>query len=410
MGDNAGTLTGGKAGPVLAQTPPSDPPTAPPTILLAQIQIGPKLTLLTQTEQLMILHMCADRAFKHGELSPTPTADELHSLAEECEGLAEARVAAAAKISSIGNPYQATNPDVAPARGRTSKVNSRWAVSGPLQRLELAISSSSEAPRHFHDAIKCKLYIPLNMFTFSHLETIAMTAKQTRWVDPDSGDKIFVPDTASFINLEGTLSKSEWEEGYRNFIPVVRNACGPDMADMFTRWHSLCQTHHLYRNDNDFIIILRFDISIRKQFFLKTEPFELGEYLFAGTNGIQRFAYEVQNERNATALAAATASPAIAPYSGGPDRQHKPRGGYPRNPSFPPSSRGFAASLGCCARCGRKSHRARDCSEDKLSKGGAISCDYKDGRFITRDTNKELCFRYNTGTGWLESYITLFLC
>ena len=236
-------------------------------------------------------------------------------------------------------------------RNGTSKVTSRWAVSGPLQCLELAISSSSEAPCHFDDAIKCKLYIPLNMFTFLHLKTIAMTAKQARWVNPDSSNKIFVPDTASFINLEGTLSKSEWEEGYRNFIPVVKNACGSDMADMFTWWHSLCQTHHLYSNDDDFIIILRFDISIRKQFFLKTEPFELGEYLFAGTNGIQCFAYEVQNERNAATLVAVTTSLAAAPYSGGPDHQHKPRGGHPCNPSFPPSSRGYAASLTGWLKC-----------------------------------------------------------
>jgi len=57
----------------------------------------------------MVLHMCTDRAFKGGELSSVPTTGELLSLAEECEGLAEACIAAAAKISSINNPYRAVN-------------------------------------------------------------------------------------------------------------------------------------------------------------------------------------------------------------------------------------------------------------------------------------------------------------
>jgi hypothetical protein len=376
------------AAPLRSTSVEGSPLRTPPIVLLSQIQIGPKLQLLSRKDQMTMLFMSVDRAFSQGEISFDPTATELHNLANECEGLAEAHLAAQSKIASLQNTSLEDNATLRPG---TSKVASRWALSAPLPRLELAVSPNTEAPRHFHDAVKCKLYIPFNMFTTEHLETIAVTAKQTRWVDPDTSDKIYVPDTTSFINAEGSLSKSQWEEAYRNFIPVIQNACGPELADMFRRWHSLCQTHHLYRSDSDFVIILRFDISIRKQFFLKSEPFELGEYLFAGTNGIQRFAYEVQNERNAAALAAAGA------YSGGPERTQKPRQGYAR-PPFQPSSRPYTAPASCCARCGRKSHRARDCSEEKLAKGGDIISDFRDGRFFLRNGNKELCFRFNTGS------------
>jgi len=343
-----------------------------------------------------MLFMSVDQAFSHGELSSVPTSSELHEVANNCEGLAEAHLAAKSKIASLRTIHH--EDDLPPtSTSKISKVASRWALSGPLPRLETAVSSYTEAPRQFQDAIKCKLYVPLNMFTSEHLETIAVTAKQTRWVDPDTGDKIYIPDSTNYIDVENTLSKSLWEEAYRNFVLVIKGVCGAQMADMFSRWHTLCQTHHLYRSDDDFVIILRFDISIRKQFFWKSEPFDLGEYLFTGTNGIQRFAYEVQNERNATVLAAAVSGPsAVTTYSGGADRSRKSRQAYPRSP-FQQGSRTYTASVGCCARCGRKSHRVRECTEEKLAKGGAVISDFRDGHFFLREGNKELCFRFNTG-------------
>ena len=161
--------------------------------------------------------MSVDRAFSQGEISFNPTTTELHDLANDCEGLAEAHLAAKSKIASLRSISHEDNLTLRPG---TSKIASRWTLSGPLPRLELAVSPNTEASHHFHDAIKCKLYIPFNMLTSEHLETTAVTSSMLRETCLNhSGKKL----TATSFQLSKMRAGRNWLTCFVTGTPFFRH-------------------------------------------------------------------------------------------------------------------------------------------------------------------------------------------
>lgn len=186
---------------------------------------------------------------------------------------------------------------------------------------------------------------------------------------------------------------------------------------MFRAWYLCCKNTEQYKDNESFPIIRQFEIDTRRRFFAHDGKFRLGRYILDGPNGITPFAanyaLKLQREqakqtessfaamRKQTEASFSALAQKFSPSSAGVDRNPRHASlNRLSNSSFPSSNRPPAASPGCCARCGRKAHRARDCTESTVAKtGDSIICDFRNGRLYTRAGNVERCFRYNSGLG-----------
>ena len=285
---------------------------------------------------------------------------------------------------------------------------SAWGEFGSLDVLDSSSSSQAQVPKLYANALKHKIFLPLTMFTYDHLTAIAPNIKTEKFVIPSSLAKIIIPDVKPYLPLEDQMPKAEWDNAWDRFIGTISSACGEQYGRMFRNWYQACKQHSYYQKDDMFPIIRRFDIDKRCLFFACDRGFVLGKYLLDGVDGITSYAanYSIQKQtelarQNENAIFTLTnkLSPMRSlPSASGPDRSSK-RNNF-RNPSslFQSSNRTPTASPDCCSRCGRNSHRAKDCSESTLANGtDPIICDLRGGRFFTRAGNLERCFRVNAG-------------
>jgi hypothetical protein len=386
-----------------------------PKVSLSQVTVGTHMRRLDHREQELVLAMLSRRMAIEENIQAEFSAEQLKVLAEDCEDMAKARIAAE-KVTSIvpsgETPYSSagmpslTTATIAPTP--STAVPPAWGDFSSLVVLDSSSSSRAQVPKLYTDALKHKIFLPLSMFTYDHLTDVAPNIKTEKFVIPSSLTKIIIPDVKPYLPLEGQMPKAEWDNAWSRFVDAISSACGVQFGKMFQSWYHACKQHSYYQKDDTFPLIQQFDIDKRRLFFAHDPGFVLGKYLLDGADGITSYAanYSIQrqtdlarqNEIAISALANKLSPTRSLPPTSGPDRSPKRNSFRSSSSSFQSSNRPTTASPDCCSRCGRNSHRARDCSESTLADGGdPIICDLRGGRFFTRAGNLERCFRFNAG-------------
>lgn len=394
-----------------------------PKVSLEQLQIEQPMSDMDHQNQLVFLDMMLSRMLDDdtdNKIGEVLTEEQLEELSTDCNVMAHAWIESVIAVRSTAGTKDPLVPSLPfPYSGgiRTAPASTLgWGNVEDLTDLNITAASSARVPDSYITALRHKVYLPLSMFTHEHLMKEAANVEQEKHTLPSLA-KVMIPKVKQFMESELLLAKADWDGAYEYLIPAIKVAGGESFAEMFRDWHLCCKSTEQYQDNDSFHIIRQFDTDMRRRFFAHNGSFRLGSYLINGANGITRFAANYalkrqieQAQQLASSIATlqketeagfAALARGYAPSSIGPDRGAKRVNTIRQiNTPFHASNRPIAASPGCCTRCGRKSHRARDCTETTLATSkDPIVCDFNNGRLHTRVGNHERCFRFNSGVG-----------
>jgi hypothetical protein len=100
--------------------------------------------------------------------------------------------------------------------------------------------------------------------------------------------------------------------------------------------------------------------------------------------------------------------------SSGAERSQQTRPSLSHQSSFPSGSPSPTPRIGCCAQCGRNTHRARECKESTLRNGrDAIPTEARPdsrGLWSKGARGQEICVRYNIGTCINDRHPQMHIC
>lgn len=369
---------------------PSDPIAA---LSLSDIVIGSNMASLTPERQEIIFILMLERlrADLADDAEQGLTDEHLRMLSDDCEAMAQAQAKVLRNIAKPAagvSPYAPGAPEPVAAPG--ANPASSWGSFNALPVLDNAGGSSVHVPSEYIGALRHKVYLPLSMFTYTHLTLVAPSVETEKYTDPATMAKVIIPKTKLYLPTELELSKADWDGAWKRYIVAITDASDEDFGRMFRSWYEACQAHTYYHRDDLFPVLRRFDADKRKMFFARPRGFLLHSNLFDGPEGIVAAAADYSIQLASTPRLSPSAS------SIGPARTFKRPVNRPT--PFPPSNRQPTAAVDCCARCGRTGHRARTCTQSTIANGSdPILCDFRDGRFFTRAGGEERCFRFNSG-------------
>jgi hypothetical protein len=368
-------------------------------VTLDDITLGPNLTLLPIRERLMHLEMELSRAIDDKEFSFPPTVKMMESLSSSCEELAAARVAAEKKIDAmmassaddgqvIAGAIGPVSPNMAHMHNEFIPDLSRYRTITP------GTYSSANVPQSIRIALQDRsAYIPLVALTVTalHMFTTGQTLKTER---VSRGDKKYtVPVLDTYVKMEEGMSKSDWLEGWRIFLELIKPSW-PSDEFVLKRWHAELVQHYLF--STCFEVILQIDIEGRRMFYLDPErPINLT---------LESFSSRLSSIHVMHLVNVGSAAPlGQGSVSNGPDRRQgklngQHRGGQgPYTRPFPAGSRNAPSQGGCCAKCGGVGHVYQQCSAKITVGGHPVKTFYSNGAlWVTGNPPSELCRLFNT--------------
>jgi hypothetical protein len=387
----------------------SDNASSVPAPDVSAITLGPWLSKLGEIDQKRVFNITwssfkVTNQLTDAQLSPQQATD----LASACESVAHAF---SLFPDSPEGPSPSPNPPALTVP--RSPPLSSWSTIKSLPSFDSSSNLAKLIPRAFHEAIADRFYLPLSTFTFDSIEAFRMgKTVELEKVSDVKDPKLTVrrPKTQEFAATEDSLSRSDWDGAYGNFLDLIQEVHGIAAADAWRDWYKSLREHFHYRKDDGFPIIRRFDKTVRIQWFNSQSMFALDNKLWSSLLPsieseirAEQFRSSLHHVPNTVSPSTSSSHSSLRSYPPSANRYNSSSSKssyhpYERPPSFPKSSR-LPGPASSCIRCGRANHTAKKCIFSSSVHGRNTLVNWRDGRLVVGSSNDAICVFWNTPGG-----------
>lgn len=261
-----------------------------------------------------------------------------------------------------------------------------------------ATTSAYEIPRPLIDLARSKVHIPLTLLTTASIRRIhtdPSCVKMKKGLVMDD-PKRSIMDTSSGFPVETSLLPGQFNEAYKNFMKLLAKVADKDIVQEF-RTHRDFLTERDDFNDQ-FDIILAFDIEIRRKYFNTHTLLDESAYT-QRWNEVKIDTKLARQEQAAASLGGGGGGGRYQPYP--PHRNDTPSTSTNMTTDGKPFRRGkgeyTSSDSLLCIICGRNGHKLNNCTHTQTVKGTATICAWIDGKIVIKSNNSVVCISFNLG-------------
>ncbi len=312
--------------------------------------------------------------------------------------------------TSIATP---TQPTATTHHTSSASAKHNYSLLIPVRTITSAIGANA-IRNEIQEHILCRAgYVPLNALTNESIQNFAanpaalkLELKPARTTH-GTLEKRWTPVLTDLVTSETRLTRSLWAEAVKNLLELLALHWGSN-HELTLMWKSYFDTllaHKLFRSENDFSSILKFDIKSRNLWWTHSDTVKLAPDILEDLTATHHDELE-QRLRNITSTLSAQHHnqpyrPFQHPISNFPLRSRMPHTHNvkpydrpsPANRSFRPNDRGTAA----CLICARTNHKASDCRDSKTTVGSPTVTEFNNNQLRGKTDKRPICFNFNIG-------------